>query len=140
MITKTRPALTIGALALVAGCNLETVRYYEKVGLMKAPPRTRGGHRVYGNEAAGRLSFIRRARELGFTIDDIRSLLGLVDRRAVTCGEVQKIAEHQLQGVRAKVVDLKKLEFVLAGMTRSCAGGDVPDCPVIEALFSSKAA
>lgn len=140
MVTKPRPALTIGALARVAGCNLETVRYYERVGLMKAPPRTRGGHRAYGNEAAGRLSFIRRARELGFTIDDIRSLLGLVDRRTVTCGEVQKITEHQLQGVRAKVADLKKLERVLAGMTKSCAGGDVPDCPVIEALFSQKAA
>ena len=140
MVTKTRPALSIGALALAAGCNLETVRYYEKVGLMKAPPRTQGGHRAYGSEAAGRLSFIRRARELGFTVDDIRSLLGLVDRRAVTCGEVQKIAEHQLRGVRAKLADLKKLEHVLAGMTRSCAGGDVPDCPVIEALFSPKAA
>lgn len=140
MVTKTRPAMSIGALALAAGCNLETVRYYERVGLMKAPPRTRGGHRVYGNEAAGRLSFIRRARELGFTIDDIRSLLGLVDRRAVTCGEVQKITDHQLQAVRKKIADLAKLEVVLAQMTLSCAGGNVPECPVIGALFSEAAA
>ncbi|MGQ0678005.1 MAG: MerR family transcriptional regulator [Rhodospirillales bacterium] len=140
MITDTRGAMTIGRLAAAAGCNLETVRYYERVGLMKPPPRTRGGHRLYGGDAVGRLTFIRRARELGFTIGDIRALLGLADRRAVTCGPVRKITEHQRRGVRATIADLRKLDRVLAGMARSCAGGDVPDCPVIEALLSSKAA
>ena len=86
------------------------------------------------------MTFIRRARELGFTLDDVRSLLGLVDRRRVTCGEVQSITNHQLQGVRAKIADLRKLERVLADMTKACTGGNVPECPVIEALFSPKAA
>lgn len=140
MVTDTRAALSIGELARLAGCKLETVRYYERVGLMKAPPRTKGGHRLYGADAAGRLTFIRRARELGFTIEDIRSLLGLVDRRAVTCAKVFSITSHQLDIVRAKIVDLKKLERVLCEMAVSCKGGNVPECPVIEALFSSKAA
>jgi MerR family mercuric resistance operon transcriptional regulator len=140
MVTNLRSGLTIGRLAKAAGCNLETVRYYERVGLMKPPPRTHGGHRVYGADAAGRLSFIRRARELGFTIGDIRALLGLVDRRAATCGKVYAITGHQLRNVRSKIADLRKLERVLSGMTESCKGGSVPDCPVIEVLFSSKAA
>jgi MerR family mercuric resistance operon transcriptional regulator len=140
MVTTARPGLTIGRLAKAAGCNLETVRYYERVGLMKPPPRTQGGHRQYGADAAGRLNFIRRARELGFTVGDIRALLGLVDRRAATCGKVYAITSHQLQNVRAKIADLRKLERALAGMTESCKGGSVPDCPVIEVLFSSKAA
>jgi MerR family mercuric resistance operon transcriptional regulator len=102
---------------------------------MQEPPRTPGGHRLYETRAARRLTFIRRARELGFAIDDIRSLLGLVDRQIVTCGEVQAITDHQLQAVRAKIADLRELERVLAEMTVSCTGGSVPDCPIIEVLF-----
>lgn len=136
MVTGARGALSIGELARTAGCNLETVRYYERIGLMQAPPRTRGGHRLYETGAVRRLAFIRRARELGFAIDDIRSLLGLVDRQVVKCGEVLAITDHQLQAVRAKIGDLKRLERVLAAMTASCTGGNVPDCPIIEALLT----
>lgn len=140
MVTNTRATFSISELARSTGCNLETVRYYERIGLMQEPQRTQGGHRFYETGAVRRLTFIRRARELGFTIDDIRSLLGLVDRRAVTCGEVQTITNHQLQSVQGKIADLRKLEIVLAEMTVSCAGGNVPECPVIEALFSPMAA
>lgn len=139
-VTGARGGLSIGQLAKQAACNLETIRYYERIGLLRKPPRTAGGHRLYGGEAAGRLSFIRRARELGFAIDDIRGLLGLVDGRAVTCAGVRRITDRQLATVKSKVADLRKLERVLAAMTASCAGGDVPECPIIDALFSSKTA
>jgi MerR family mercuric resistance operon transcriptional regulator len=135
MVTDARAALSIGKLARQAGCNLETVRYYERIGLMAKPPRSLGGHRLYAEDATRRLTFIRRARELGFAIEDIRAMLGLIDRRAVTCDEVLAIARHQLEAVREKIADLRKLERVLATMTASCAGGQVPQCPIVDALY-----
>ncbi|MBP32674.1 helix-turn-helix domain-containing protein [Methylobacterium sp.] len=130
-----RASLTIGALSESAGVNIETIRYYERIHLLPAPPRTTGNQRIYDPTHRQRLVFIRRARELGFTIDDIRALLTLVDRHAVTCGEVQTVAERQLGAVRAKISDLKRLERVLKGMIASCDGGTVPECPIVETLF-----
>lgn len=140
MITAPRArSLTIGALSERTGVNIETIRYYERIKLLPPPPRTAGNQRVYGEEHQKRLNFVRRARELGFTIEDIRAMLTLIDRHAVTCGEVQGIAERQLASVRTKLADLKRLELALKQMTASCAGGEVPDCPIMEALFDSKA-
>lgn len=125
-----------GELARRAGCNIETVRYYEKIGLLPDPPRTGGGYRDYGREHERRLRFVLRARELGFGIEDIRGLLELVDRHAYTCAEVREITLEHLDAVRLKIVDLKRLERTLAKTVAACNGRNVPDCPVIDVLAS----
>lgn len=125
-----------GELAKRAGCNIETVRYYEKIGLLPDPPRTSGGYRDYDREHGRRLRFILRARDLGFGIEDIRGLLRLVDRQAYSCAEVREMTLEHLGAVRLKIADLKRLERTLAKTVAACNGRDVPDCPVIDALAS----
>ena len=136
--SRGRAALTIGALSEGTGVNIETIRYYEKVKLLPAPPRTAGNQRIYDRAHRQRLTFIRRARELGFSVEDIRALLTLVDRHAVTCWEVQGVADRQLIAVRAKIADLRRMERVLKDMTAACIGGLVPDCPIMETLFQDE--
>ena len=127
--------LTIGKLAAAAGVNLETVRYYyERIKLMPPPARTDGGHRSYDKEHARRLAFIRRARELGFSIEEIRALLALAAPGHVSCTEVQKIAKAHLSDVRAKLADLSKLEGILAETVARCPGDPSPSCPVLDML------
>lgn len=121
-------------LARHVGCNLETIRYYEKIGMMPDPPRTASGYRVYDEGHAARLRFILRARELGFAIDEIRGLLGLVDGGTQTCAEVKERTERHLTDVRAKIADLRRVEKVLAATAAQCSGDDAPECPVLEAL------
>lgn len=123
-------------LARRTGCNLETIRYYEKVGMMPDPPRTASGYRVYGESHVSRLRFILRARELGFSIEQVRGLLELVDGGTQTCAEVKERTEQHLADVRAKIADLKRIEKVLAMTAAQCSGEDVPECPVLEALAS----
>jgi MerR family transcriptional regulator, mercuric resistance operon regulatory protein len=130
--------LSIGALAKRTGVNLETIRYYERIGLVPAPPRTAGGHRVYGRDHLKRLAFIRRARGLGFTLDEIRTLLGLVDGNGYTCAEVREITLRHLALVRRKIADLGRLEHSLADMAARCTGDSVPDCAVIDALWPGR--
>lgn len=124
----------IGRLARDAGVNLETIRYYERVGLMPEPDRTPGGHRSYSIEHRNRLTFIRRARELGFSLDDIRVLIGLSTPSARTCAEVEAIALAHLTEIRAKIADLVRLEAVLDDAVGRCANGTAASCPVIEVL------
>lgn len=134
-ITVSRgPALTIGALSKHTGVNIETIRFYERVGILPKPPRSAGGHRIYGQEQSMRLSFVRRGRELGFSLDEIRGLLQLVDGGRYTCAEVKTITLDHLADVRRKIADLRRLERTLADVAGKCRGGKVPDCPVIEAL------
>lgn len=123
-------------LARRTGCNLETIRYYEKIKMIPDPPRTASGYRVYDDSHVSRLRFILRARELGFSIDEIRGLLELVDRGTQTCAEVKERTERHLIDVRAKIADLKRIEKVLAETAEQCSGEDVPECPVLEALAS----
>ena len=125
----------IGALSKRTGCNIETIRYYEMIGLLPPAPRSAGGHRLYGEAQRRRLGFVRRTRELGFTLDEVRTLLKLVDGGRYTCAQVKRITVHHLDEVRRKVMDLRKIERVLAEMAAQCDGGTVPKCPVIEALF-----
>jgi len=125
-----------GELAERTGCNLETIRYYEKIGMMPNPPRTASGYRVYGDGHVSRLRFILRARELGFTLNEIRGLLDLVDGGTQTCAEVKERTEQHLADVRAKIADLRRIEKVLATTAAQCSGDDVPECPVLEALAS----
>lgn len=133
------PHLTIGRLSQHTGCKVETIRYYERAGLMPPPPRSPGGHRVYDETHLRRLTFLRRGRGLGFSLDQLRALLGLVDEGGLTCGEVQAVTLDRLADVRGKIADLKRLEGALATMAAECAGGTVPDCPVIDALFQGAA-
>lgn len=130
-----RDFVTRGRLARETGVNAETIRYYEKIGLMPAPRRSAGGHRLYDAVARSRLRFIQRGRELGFGSAELRCLLGLVDGGRTTCGEVQAITLEHLQTVRAKIADLRRLEGSLAEMAARCEGGLAPECPVIDALF-----
>jgi len=123
-------------LARRTGCNLETIRYYEKIGMMPDPPRTGTGYRVYDERHVSRLRFILRARELGFAIEEIRGLLDLVDGGTQTCAEVKERTERHLADVRAKIADLRRIEKVLAQTASKCSGEDVPECPVLEALAS----
>jgi MerR family transcriptional regulator, mercuric resistance operon regulatory protein len=130
-----RGGLTRGALAARTGCNIETIRYYEKIGLLPPPPRSAGGHRLYGRDLVKRLNFVRRSRDLGFTLDEIRELLHLVDGGTYTCGEVEQLARDHVREIRRKIADLRTLQRVLKTMAAQCSGGAVPDCPIIDALF-----
>jgi MerR family mercuric resistance operon transcriptional regulator len=126
-----------GELAARSGCNIETVRFYERQGLLPAPPRTAGGHRDYAPEHLKRLTFIRRSRELGFTLDQVRGLLGLVDGGEWTCAEVKAMTVEHSADVRRKIADLEKLAQVLDDMAAQCDGGALPECPIIDALLES---
>jgi MerR family mercuric resistance operon transcriptional regulator len=127
-------SLTIGRLAAATGVNLETVRYYERIGLMPPPARTASGHRAYERAHVRRLSFIRRARELGFGIEQIRALLALAEPSRASCAEVREIARTHLDEVRRKLSDLAKLERILAETVSHCSGDPAPPCPVLDML------
>lgn len=128
--------LSRGTLAQHSGVNSETIRYYEKIGLMPDPMRTSGGHRIYEQPHLKRLSFIRRTRELGFTLEEVRGLLGLVDGGDYTCAEVRDRTLSHLDDVAQKIRDLQKMQRTLKSMASKCDGGLVPDCPIVDALFS----
>ena len=127
--------LTIGGLSKRTGVHLETVRYYEAIGIMPKPPRTPAGHRRYDQAHLKRLTFVKRSRELGFTLKEIRALLALVDGGDYTCAEVHDLTVSHLHDVREKIADLQRLEVTLADISRQCAGGTIPACPFIKTLF-----
>ena len=134
-ITPSRAAsLSIGRLSGLSGVNIETIRYYERIRILPAPPRTPGGRRVYEIADLRILVFIRRARELGFSLDEIRALLGLAAPGMASCGEVKKIAARHLEDIRTKLADLKKLERLLAKTVDRCTGRTAPNCPVLDIL------
>ena len=124
-------------LARATGCNLETIRYYEKIGIMPDPPRSVKGYRSYDDTHVKRLKFVMRSRDLGFSLEEVRGLLGLVDDRSRTCAEVQMIAEDHLTDVRAKIADLKRIERVLSDTVARCTGDAAPECAVIDALLDA---
>lgn len=135
-VSETR--LQRAELAQRTGCNLETIRYYEKIGLMPNPPRSATGYRVYDKGHVSRLRFILRGRELGFSTDDIRGLLALVDAGNQTCAEVKARAEAHLAEVRTKIGDLQRIEKVLTATATACSDNSVPECPILEVLSSSR--
>jgi MerR family mercuric resistance operon transcriptional regulator len=138
MITNSRSEpLLIGQLAERTGVNIETIRYYERVSLLPSPPRTKGRHRIYDEHHLQRLSFIRRSRELGFPLDDIRTLLALVDDGHLDCCAAKEIALGHLADVRGKILSLRRLERALKNMTDACRPGNQSSCPIIEALSAS---
>ena len=126
-----------GELAQRSGCNIETVRFYEKRGLLPPPPRTGGGHRDYAREHLKRLTFIRRSRELGFTLDQVRGLLSFVDGSDWTCAEVKAMTMEHLFDVRRRIADLERMAETLEHMAAQCDGGAVPACPIVDALLET---
>jgi MerR family mercuric resistance operon transcriptional regulator len=129
-----REGIPIGELSRLTGVNIETIRYYEKIKMLRPPPRTESGRRVYGPAETRALAFIRRGRELGFGLDDIRALLALGAPGKASCADVREIAAHHLDDIRSKIADLRKLERLLAKTIAQCSGSRVPDCPVLDIL------
>ncbi|MGE0531797.1 MAG: helix-turn-helix domain-containing protein [Hyphomonadaceae bacterium] len=128
-----RNEFTIGRVSAETGVNIETIRYYERIGLMGKPQRSGGGRRLYDQSALRRLGFIRRARELGFSIDDIRALI-VVSGENGRCADVHALTVRHLGGVRAKISDLRKLEHTLAKMAERCDRDASSECAIIDAL------
>jgi MerR family transcriptional regulator, mercuric resistance operon regulatory protein len=126
----------IGVLSIQTGVNIETIRYYERIALLPSPPRSAGGRRVYSDSHARILKFIRRARELGFPIADIRTLLDMAEPDNVSCADVEKVARTHLETVRTKLADLVKLEKVLSETIDQCGTSDAPRCAVLDILYS----
>lgn len=131
-------ALTIGKLAKAADTKVETVRWYEKVGLIDAPVRTEGNYRSYTAHDLSRLTFIRRARDLGFSLDQVRALLDLASDPARDCGSVDELTTGNLAAIDRKIADLTALRRELASLLTSCRGGTVSECRILEAFGPSK--
>jgi MerR family mercuric resistance operon transcriptional regulator len=132
--------IAIGELSRRTGCNVETIRYYERIGLLPSPDRY-GRYRSYASADIKRVTFVRRARELGFTLDEVRALLVLsaTDGRSI-CAEVREISTTHLADVRARIADLRAIERVLAAAIRQCDMGKQPGCPLIEVLSRPRSA
>lgn len=131
-------SLSIGTIARDTCCTVPTIRYYEEIGLLPAAARTDGGQRHYGEATVRRLTFIRRCRDFGFSIEQVRELVGLVDQPDRPCVEVRDIASVHLEAVRTKLAELKALEASLSSFVESCntacAGGATVDCTILEDL------
>lgn len=136
--------IKIGALAERTGTNAPTIRYYEEIGLLRSADRQTGGQRVYGDDDVRRLTFIRRCREFGFSIDQVRSLVGLVQSPQTSCMHARDLAQEHLAAVRAKLTELNGLERSIAAFVASCdascAGGPGPDCVILRDLSNPRAA
>ena len=126
--------MKIGELARATSTKVETVRYYEKIGLLTAPDRTSSNYRSYGDAHLARLSFIRRARDLGFTLEAIRGLLDLADDKQQSCEAVDVIARGHLAEINRKLRDLAALKSELSRVIGSCQQGTVADCEIIGTL------
>ena len=126
--------LTIGGLSQLTGVNIETIRYYEKIKILPVPSRAANGRRMYGPMEHRILAFVRRSRELGFSLDEVRTLLRLGGPEKASCREVREIAAHHLDDIRAKINDLRKLERLLTKTVAQCTGTTAPECPVLDIL------
>ena len=126
--------LTIGELGQLTGTKAETIRYYERIGLLVEPGRTAGNYRTYGPEHLNRLSFVRRSRDLGFSLEQIRALLDLSDDQDRPCEAVDAIAKQHLTEVERKIADLQALQRELNSMIDRCHRGTVAECRIIETL------
>jgi MerR family transcriptional regulator, mercuric resistance operon regulatory protein len=126
--------MTIGKLAIESGVNVTSVRFYERIGLMGVPERTLGRHRVYSNDHLRRLRFIHRARDLDFSIEEIRRLLALDEPARTSCREVQEITAAHLKNIRQKLASLRRIEDILARTLKQCSGKATPQCPILDLL------
>ena len=132
--------LSIGSLAKATGTKVETIRYYESIGLLAAPARTKNNYRAYTPEHLARLSFIRRARALGFSIDQVQELLELADQKDISCKAVDAIAREHLAEIDRKLRDLNTLRSELSNVIVQCGHGTISECRIIETLAPDSAA
>jgi len=123
--------VTRGELARLTGVNAETIRYFERIGMLPVPARSEGGHRLYDDEHERVLIFIRRARRLGFTPEEVRAILDIGGPGKAACAQVRDIAQHHLGQVRAKIADLLEVEKLLAATIARCSGDADPQCAVV---------
>jgi DNA-binding transcriptional MerR regulator len=130
--------LTIGQLGKATATKVETIRYYERIGLLPAPGRTTGNYRSYANEHVRDLAFIRRARELGFAIDDVRELLELAGHREGPCAQIDQIVTRHLATTEKKITALKRLRRELRDTLTACNGGRIADCGIVQALSTDR--
>ena len=127
--------LTIGELAKQGGVNLETIRYYERVGLMPRPPRTQAGYRIFPDDATRRLRFVKRAQELGFSLREIKELLALRIEPGKTRADVRRRARAKIEDIDKKLRTLRKMKSALVKLTAACHGdGSLSDCPILEGI------
>lgn len=129
--------MRIGAAAAASGCHIETIRYYERIGLLPRPGRTTGRYRDYLPQEVDRLRFITRGRELGFSLEEIRSLLALSDDPALSCRDVDQLAHHHLADIQQRVRELRRIARELERTIASCAGGKRGQCAILGALRQS---
>ena len=126
---------TIGRVARVLGIRVDAIRFYERQGLIEPPPRTSGGYRIYGSEAVRRLEFIRQAKELGFTLVEIKELISLESSSGSSCADVRARALQKLATIDAKINELHKIRRALSVLAEACPGaGSVTRCTILDAL------
>ena len=126
--------MTIGRLSAATGVKIETIRYYERAGLIDPPARTGGNYRSYRPGDVARLAFVRRTRDLGFSLDEVRALLDLSSQRDRDCGEIDDLASQHLVEVDRKIADLQALRRQLSAAITTCGGGTVAECRILEAF------
>ncbi|MES2136953.1 MAG: helix-turn-helix domain-containing protein [Pseudomonadota bacterium] len=134
MAPQRASGLTRGELARRTGVNAETIRYFERIGMIPAPERTAGGHRIYDDRHARTLGFVRSARSLGFAPGEVRAILELGGPGRALCAEVRDIAAHHLEQVRAKIADLMEFERPLTSTIEQCSGRADAECAVIDMI------
>lgn len=133
--------LTISEIAKGAGVNIETVRYYERVGLIEQPPRTKSGYRVFSPDVIQRIGFIKRSQELGFTLSEIAILLTMTEsENNYGCREVREFTSTKIHEIESKIRDLQDIKGILQNLSSKCSngGGPIDDCPIIESLQQFK--
>ena len=127
--------LTISELAKNAGVNIETIRYYERLGLISEPPRTESGYRIFSPEVIQRIRFIKRSQDLGFSLSEINKLLTLTESEGFSCWEVRQFASQKLEEIELKIRDLQNIKSVLQDLSSKCSEGSINGCPIIERLL-----
>jgi MerR family mercuric resistance operon transcriptional regulator len=130
--------LTIGQLAKRAKVNLETIRYYERRGLIPEPPRSEIGYRMYSRDAVARTEFIKRAQALGFSLREISEIFALRMEPETTCGDMKAKVEAKIEDIEQKIADLEQIREALVAMAEKCRGkGPIGECPILEALYKN---
>lgn len=128
--------MRIGELARASGCRVVTIRYYERIGVLAPPARAANNYRQYDDAHLRRLRFVGRTRELGFSLDDVRKMLSLIDGGNYTCDDMHALAQEHLAEIRARMKDLSRMEAALTDLASRCDGGATPDCSMLESLFA----
>jgi MerR family mercuric resistance operon transcriptional regulator len=127
--------MRIGELAQATGCQVVTIRYYERVGILPGPARAANNYRAYSEAHLRRLRFVQRTRGLGFRLEEVRTLLRLIDQGDYTCEDVRALAQSHLDDIRQRIADLQQMEATLADLVGRCSGDVTPDCSLLESLF-----